>query len=75
MTKLNTLRLALPEPSSMNCLTRALSPMGQETNTFGSWQSSTCTGPIHKSPLFVWNLGKPMESWCSLPLKFIEVSI
>jgi len=60
-TKSSSLQLAPLQPSSMNCLSRSLTPMGGPLKSFGNWQLSTGTTLVHKLLGFVWNLAKPME--------------
>jgi hypothetical protein len=60
-TKFGMPQQASPQPSSMNCLTRPLSPMGGPLKSFGNSQFSTCTTAIHELLGFVQNLAKPMK--------------
>ena len=56
----------LLELSPMNGLRGALFPISRPMKSFGSSQSSTCVSPIHKLPIFAWNLATHMESaWLS----------
>ena len=60
-------RLVPLEPSPMNGLPRAVSPIGQPMKSSNSLRSSIYVSPIQRLRGLVWNLAMIMESGWSLP--------
>ena len=68
-------RLVPLEPSPMDGLPRALSPIGQPMKSSDSLRSSIYVSPIQRLRGFIWNLAMTMESGWSLPSNWLTFEV